>query len=164
MRNENSVGFQVREISRLIDRAMFIKSMENGADKITASHGWMMDYLYHNRDREIYQKTMEQEFHMSKSTVTSVVQAMEKSGYITRVGVEHDARLKKIVLTPAGEQFYRDSQRFILEVEREIQGDISPEEMASFMKTINQMRQNLLEGFPGDKKHKKETIQEEKTC
>lgn len=91
MRCEDSVGFHVKEISNLMDRAMFVRSMEQGADKITASHGWMISYLYHNREKEIYQKTMESEFHMPKSTVTSILQAMEKSGFITREGVAHDA-------------------------------------------------------------------------
>lgn len=143
MRCEDSVGFHVKEISNLMDRAMFVRSMEQGADKITASHGWMISYLYHNREKEIYQKTMEREFHMPKSTVTSILQAMEKSGFITREGVAHDARLKKILLTEAGRRFYRSTKEFMEEIDQAMCGEITAEELAVFMKVVWQMEENL---------------------
>lgn len=143
MRCEDSTGFHVKEISHLMDRAMFLRSMEQGADKVTASHGWMISYLYHHDDREIYQKTMELEFHMPKSTVTSILQAMEKSGYITREGVAHDARLKKILLTDAGKRFYRSTEEFMKEIEQAMRNGISEEELSVFMKVVARMEENL---------------------
>lgn len=147
MRCEDSVGFHVKEISHLMDRAMFVRSVEQGADKLTASHGWMISYLYHNGDKDTYQKTMEREFHMPKSTITSILQAMEKSGYIIREGVAHDARLKRILLTDEGKQFYLGTEEFIREIEQKMRSGISPEELSVFMKVIEQMENNLKTGL-----------------
>ena len=86
---------------------------------------------------------METELHIAKSTVTSILQAMERSGYITREGVAHDARLKKILLTEEGKKLYRDSEEYIRGVEKRIRGDIPQEDLDVFMRTVMQMEENL---------------------
>ena len=143
MKCEDSIGFHFREVNHLMERCLYLRHLKGGAGKITASHGWMISYLYHNMDKEIYQKTMETEFHMAKSTVTSILQAMERSGYITREGVAHDARLKKILLTEEGKKLYRDSEEYIRGVEKRIRGDIPQEDLDVFMRTVMQMEENL---------------------
>ena len=143
MKCEDSIGFHFREVNHLMERCLYLRHLKGGADKITASHGWMISYLYHNMDKEIYQKTMETEFHMAKSTVTSILQAMERSGYITREGVAHDARLKKILLTEEGKKLYRDSEEYIRGVEKRIRGDIPQEDLDVFMRTVMQIEENL---------------------
>ena len=57
MRNEEQVGYQIKELGRLLDRNIYQKSILNaGGDAITAMHGWMIGYLYHHRDEEVFQK------------------------------------------------------------------------------------------------------------
>ena len=143
MKCEDSIGFHFREVNHLMERCLYLRHLKGGADKITASHGWMISYLYHNMDKEIYQKNMEMEFHMAKSTVTSILQAMERSGYITREGVAHDARLKRILLTEKGRRLYHDSEEYIRDAEKRIRGDIPAEDLEVFMRTVMQMEENL---------------------
>jgi len=50
-------------------------------------------------NRDIYQKDIETEFKIRRSSVTSVLNTLEKNGFIQRCSVENDGRLKKIVLT-----------------------------------------------------------------
>ena len=45
-------------------------------------------------------------FGVNRSTVTSIVKLMEKKGYIERENVPGDARLKKLILTPLGEEMH----------------------------------------------------------
>lgn len=49
--------------------------------------------------KDVYQKDLESEFKISRSSVTSLLNTMEKNGFIIRQPVKNDARLKKIVLT-----------------------------------------------------------------
>ena len=137
------VGHQVHRIDRSISKLLEMRVKEEGLDEIALMHGWILRYLYEHQDKEIYQKTMETEFHMAKSTVTSILQAMERSGYITREGVAHDARLKKILLTEEGKKLYRDSEEYIRGVEKRIRGDIPQEDLDVFMRTVMQMEENL---------------------
>lgn len=51
----------------------------------------------------IFQKDIEREFKIKGSSVTSVLNNLEKNGYILRKSVERDKRLKQIVLTEKAE-------------------------------------------------------------
>ena len=51
----------------------------------------------------IIRKDIEEEFQIRKSTVTGILQLMEKNGFIYRESVEKDARLKRIVPTKKAE-------------------------------------------------------------
>ena len=53
--------------------------------------------------KDLYQKDIEEEFQIRKSTVTGYVQLMEKNGYLTRESVKGDARKKRLVPTEKAE-------------------------------------------------------------
>ncbi|MCI8585951.1 MAG: MarR family transcriptional regulator [Lachnospiraceae bacterium] len=64
----------------------------------------MLGYLYF-RSREgkkVFQKELEEEFKIRKSSVTSVIQILEKKGLVRRTGVPQDARKKELMLTEQG--------------------------------------------------------------
>ena len=55
--------------------------------------------LLETMHKDLYQKDIEEEFQIRKSTVTGYVQLMEKNGLIQRKSVESDARLKSLIPT-----------------------------------------------------------------
>ena len=56
----------------------FIKcAAEAELDEVTLMHGWIMGYLYSNQDKNIYQKTIESDFNINRSTVTTILKLME---------------------------------------------------------------------------------------
>ena len=52
---------------------------------------------------DVYQKDIEEEFRIRKSTVTGILKLLEKNGFIRRESVPQDARLKRIVPTARAE-------------------------------------------------------------
>ena len=99
MRGEKDVGFEIRTLSNLIRRDVE-RNIANMDPKPNGRiHGWAINYFYENRDRDIFQKDFEEKFSIRRSTASNMLKLMEKDGYIKRVSVENDARLKKIVLT-----------------------------------------------------------------
>ena len=46
--------------------------------------------LFESLGRDVYQKDLEEAFHIRKSTVTGILQLMEKNGFIKRESVEKD--------------------------------------------------------------------------
>ncbi|MDE7318930.1 MAG: MarR family winged helix-turn-helix transcriptional regulator [Lachnospiraceae bacterium] len=64
----------------------------------------MIGYLYFQsrRQRKVFQGQLEEEFKIRKSSVTSVLQILEKKGLVRRTGVPGDARKKELVLTEQG--------------------------------------------------------------
>ena len=102
IRRDEKIGFEIRKLDHMIARNLQAHVKAAGIDEITLMHGWIIRYLYANRDRDIFQKDIERYFSIGRSTVTNIIQLMEKKGFIGRESVEHDARLKKVVLTEKG--------------------------------------------------------------
>ena len=151
MRNEEQIGYQIKELSRLLDKNIWQKSILNaGGDTVTAMHGWMIGYLYHHRDQEVFQKDMEADFHMAKSSVTAALQNLEKNGYIVRVSVERDARLKKIELTEAGIGFHDDIQKSIDHMEEKLVAGLSKEQKQDLFAMLLQVKKQLEDEIASD--------------
>ena len=79
-----SIGHEIKAIDHLMQRKMIMTASKSGLDKVTIMHGWIIGYLILNLDRDIYQKDIESEFAISRSTVTNILKLMEKKGYIKR--------------------------------------------------------------------------------
>lgn len=140
------VGYEIKALDQLIRRAIVNISLKNGMDQVTVMHGWIIGYLYRNREKDIYQKDLEAEFQITRSTVTSILKLMEKKGYIERVSVEKDARLKKLILTEKAIAIQRKNCMDINQIlEKQLIRDISPEEMEIFCRVLHRMRHNLEE-------------------
>jgi DNA-binding MarR family transcriptional regulator len=61
----------------------------------------IIDYIYRNEQaQDIFQRDVEHEFNIQKSSATTLLKLMEKRGLIVRVAMVNDSRYKKILLTP----------------------------------------------------------------
>jgi DNA-binding MarR family transcriptional regulator len=120
-------------------------SAKESADLMTGMHGYLIRYLYENRDKTIFQRDIEKQFSISRSTVTVTLQLMEKNGLITRESVEKDARLKRIQLTEKAQNLHLQIEADIAKFEAQLTRGITPEEEAVFLKVLEKMRNNLKE-------------------
>lgn len=144
MEDFKSVGYEIKTLDNMICRAVMNISLKNGMDQVTVMHGWIIGYLYKNQDRDIYQKDLESEFHITRSTVTNILKLMEKKGYIQRVSVEKDARLKKLVLTEKAKKIQCQTFTDIHDrLEKQLMQGISEEELAVFQEVLKKMKKNL---------------------
>jgi DNA-binding MarR family transcriptional regulator len=67
---------------------------------LTGTQGAILHFIYkESKGRDIFQRDIEAEFDIRRSSVTSVLQGLEQGGFIRRESVEDDARLKKLTLT-----------------------------------------------------------------
>lgn len=152
MRNEEQIGYQIKELCRLLDKAIYYKGLLNtNGDAVTARDGWMLGYLYHRRDKEVFQKDVEADFHMAKSSVTAALQGLEKNGYIRREPVERDARLKKIVVTERGIQLHDSIKQSIEDMERKLAADLTPEQRQQLFAMWEQIKHRLEQEITSDK-------------
>ena len=142
---EFHIGKAIHEVDNLIYRNMLAQGRKYGYDQVTVMNGWIVKYLLMNQDKDIFQKDIEMEFGITKSTVAGIIKLMEQKGFIERVSVPRDARLKKLILTDKGReyeekmgaQFQRDEQMY-----RE---NITDEEFEIFIRVLNKIKQNVKE-------------------
>lgn len=140
---EQRVGFEIRRLNCVVSRGLEKKVREAGIDEITLMHGWIMRYLYDNREKDVFQKDLEKQFSIGRSTVTNIIQIMEKKGYIRREFVEHDARLKKVLLTPRGIESHETIERLIDTLNAKMLKGIAEEELQVFLNVAKKIRENV---------------------
>lgn len=96
MKGERHVGGEIRVLSNLIKRCM-----DDGMPpETTGMQGWIIGFLHRNEDRDMFQRDVEAEFNIRRSTATGILQLMEKNGFLLREPVAYDARLKSWCLRP----------------------------------------------------------------
>nr|WP_286173018.1 MarR family transcriptional regulator [Caproiciproducens sp. MSJ-32] len=93
--------------------------------------------------KDVFQKDIEEKFTIRRSTVTGVLQSMERNGYIIRETVPYDARLKKIVLTEKAINLHDQVMLEIEEFEKRITRNVSEEELEIFIQILNKLKKNL---------------------
>jgi len=106
-------------------------------------HGRVVDYLIAHQNEDIYQKDIENAFEIRRSTASKILKSMETHHLIQRIPVEHDARLKKIVLTKKAIKFLEKIQNNMQQFENKITKNITKEELDVFFTTIDKMKKNL---------------------
>jgi DNA-binding MarR family transcriptional regulator len=131
----------------MIGRAMHMLANEKGIDDMTMMNGWVIMYLCHHRNNDVFQKDIEREMKITKSSVTGIVQMMEQKGYITRTAVAGDARLKKIVITKEGEKMKTLMETSFDEAERKLDKCLSTDEQNQLLGLIGKLDDGLTEDY-----------------
>jgi DNA-binding MarR family transcriptional regulator len=105
---------------------------------------WTIIFLNDQSDKEIFQKDLEKQFSIRRPTATTLLKRLEELGYITRVPVDYDARLKKIVLTQKAKDATEQMQIANQELQKLMEESITPEEKEQFISTLRKIKENLL--------------------
>lgn len=101
MKDENYPMREIVNLSRIWHRVIESRMADLGLSSIQCR---MLGHLYFQASsgKKVFQRELEEEFKIRKSSVTSVIQIMEKKGLIRRIQVPGDARKKELVLTKQG--------------------------------------------------------------
>ena len=149
-RREEKIGFEIRRLDHMLGRNMQAHVRAAGIDEVTLMHGWIIRYLYTNQDKDVFQKDIEQYFSIGRSTVTNIIQVMERKGYIARESVEHDARLKKVVLTEKGIRNQEMLEDLVESLDTRLVDGITDEELYVFYSVIEKLKRNLTKQICSD--------------
>ena len=115
-------------------------------DELTPMQRHILNYiLLETLHRDIYQKNLEEEFQVRKSTVSGILKLIEKNGFIYRESVKEDARLKRILPTKKAEALRPGILEHIHETEIRMTEGVSEQDLFLCKKVLYQMCQNLAE-------------------
>ena len=147
---EYNTTTEIREVGKLLCvlNNSLRRKMESTAEMkeiqdISGKNGWIIGFLFRNQDHPVYQKDLEKEFGITRSTASKVVILMEKNGYIERQGVEGDARLKQLVMTDKARSIATCMMQNILSVEETLKKGFSEEELNQLISYMNRILNNL---------------------
>lgn len=150
MEKEKQIHFQLHRTSRLIKRYLDNSHTKSYIDNVTGNHGYIIGYIYENSDRDIFQRDIEKEFNLRGSTVTNMLNLMEKNGLIERKSVDGDRRLKRIVLTQKAIEIQQLVNGDFEKLEKTISKGVDKKDIEVFFSVLDKINSNIKEESEND--------------
>ncbi|WP_320129809.1 MarR family transcriptional regulator [uncultured Sphaerochaeta sp.] len=139
------IGLEIRILNNLIKRYVDFSSKKGEIDAITGNNAWIIGYLSENAEegRDVYQRDIEDHFHITRSTVSNVLSLMEQKDLILRQTVDQDGRLRKIVLTEKAQKLENLMKQDISEMEQILTKGFSEAELKIFYGFLQRVQKNV---------------------
>lgn len=146
MKQQRAIGFEIKCLSNMIRRKLDTTFSSSEFDGLTGTQNAMMGYIMdHEETQDIFQKDIEEEFNIRRSSATVMLQGLEQRGYIRRTQIEKDARLKKIELTEKARKLQKRVRSEIDRFHEQLEKDLSKEEKEEFFRLLDKIKSNLKE-------------------
>ena len=138
------LGFDIGRIKHIISRKMDAAIINTISDNLTVSQAYVIDFIsMAGKDKDIFQKDLEKHFDLKRSSISLMLNNMEKNDLIQRVPVAEDARLKKIILTEKALLLNKNISNAIDSIENKLSDSLTLEEINTFYKVLDKIRNNL---------------------
>lgn len=137
------IGYRIKTLSNMMKRNMERKFGPR-QDRATLMQGWIIGFLSDREEKgvETFQKDIEEEFSINRSTTSEMLKLMTKRGMIERLPVEKDARLKKIVLTDESRAINEHIDRTLRKMYESLTEGLTEEEIQAFVKVLDKLIAN----------------------
>ncbi|WP_051685533.1 MarR family transcriptional regulator [Clostridium sp. KNHs205] len=126
------------------------KNIKYLADENLIKHGITFEQVRvmrfldsYSSDNPANQKDVEIMFELKRSSVTNILQNMEKNGLVTRSGDALDGRMKKVWLTEKGKDLYLHLRSYLVKLEEVIVQGMTEEEKDMFRLLLKKSIQNV---------------------
>lgn len=141
-RHQEEAGRMIHIVSHQLKRSIFLSG--SGDSELTNMQNRVLHYILRkNTETSVYQKDIEKEFHIRKSTATEILQLMEKNGFLYRECSQKDGRMKKIIPTDKALEIHQQVINRIGRVEKCLKDGIDEADYQTCLKVLRQMSENL---------------------
>lgn len=127
-------------------RVITIK-MKNKSDKslsefgLTSQQGHTIGYISSNEG--IIQKDLADFFNKRDATMTSMLQGLEKKGFIERRIPENNEREKRVYLMPKGKELIESFDKKFQEIENDVTKSLTDDEIQTLLRLLTKINNNL---------------------
>ncbi len=137
------IGYRIKTLSNMMKRNMECQFGPRN-DRTTLMQGWIIGFLSDREEKglETFQKDIEEEFSINRSTTSEMLKLMTKRGMIQRLPVAKDARLKKIVLTDESRAINQHIDRTLREMHARFTEGLTETEIESFIVVLDKLIAN----------------------
>ena len=135
---------EIKELINTTFKASLNKTNRFGLNNLTQIQ--IVKHLLDNEDTEVYQKDFENSLRLRKSTISGILDTMEKNRIIVRLSSEKDARGKIIKLSEEFRKQKEDMIKEMVKIDERIIEDISEEDLKVFYRVIDKMKDNINKG------------------
>ena len=140
---KKKIGKELRSLNNLIRRYLENHAHKKTVDNITGTNGWIIGYLSDHMGRDVFQRDLEEEFGITRSTASRVIDLMVRKGLVERQSVARDARLKKLVLTEKALEISGWMHEDGIHLEQTLLKGFTQDEIEALRASIERMKSNL---------------------
>ena len=133
-------GFLVHDVSRL---RRVVVDRELRPLGVTRSQWWVLAFL--SRRDGMTQTALAADLDLTKVAIGGLLDRMETTGLVQRRFDASDGRIRRVYLTRAGTRVVRDIRKRVNQIELEILGPNSEEEIQVTVRTLHRMKMLLLQ-------------------
>lgn len=138
------IGLKIRILANELNRKSAEILKEDNGEASSSIQMRILNFIHRRNSQQIpvYQKDIEQEFDIRRSTATGVLQTMEKRLFIERSSCKEDNRYKTIILTELGEHKVKENIVKLHKFDELLVRGIPEEELAIFFKLLEKLSEN----------------------
>lgn len=140
---QRKIGIDIHRLDNRIRRYVQRSVTQYEMEAVSGTNGRIVRFLSEHADRDVYQKDLESEFGITRSTASRVLRLMEQKGLVERQSVPHDARLKKLLLTERSRKLVQQMCQTGTTVDTRLLSGFSPQEVQTLYGFLDRMFQNL---------------------
>lgn len=134
-------------VHRIRELSLYVKngindSISKEVKGVTHINGIILHILKkaEERNEALYQKDLEEKLCRSKSTMSEILNSMEKHQYIKRVPLKEDSRKKQLILTPLGKETDQKVGEVILSYELSLKNKLTKDELESLLLIMEKLK------------------------
>lgn len=111
---------------------------------VTHQQGKILCYINDKSTvRDVFQNELEEVFQIRRSSITSLLNNLEKKELILRQDCVEDKRIKKLVLTQSAQKNIAEIKQVLSSIENKLVEGMSTEEKAQFANLLHRALKNL---------------------
>ncbi|GKQ43321.1 transcriptional regulator [Companilactobacillus sp. RD055328] len=138
---EESISHSLKVLNNQISRDINTFALQF---KLTGTQIQILDFLNgFTANKNVFQKDVEKEFNIRRSTATNILKNMEEKDLIKRTALPSDSRLKIIEVQKSGQDIQREISKFLKETDNSILNKLGAFERRSFIKSLHKISNNL---------------------
>ena len=139
-----AIGCKINYVSNIIKREIEKLESIEALERVSGTNSFILVYIL---EKEIvFQKDIEKEFGITRSTASKVISLMESKGLIIRKSVSNDLRLKQLVLTDEAKKIVLGVKEDLNKFEKRLTYGLTEEEKELLSSILGKIEKNIFEG------------------
>ena len=135
-----SMGMLINSAQRAMTKKFVQNAMDSGYDIsldqwLVLGPIWQLESVSQKKLGEICLK--------EKTSISRIIDVLEKKNLVVRIEDQIDHRIKRIVLTNAGKQLFFDVLPIMEKTREEVRGDIPDDDISIFKSVLSKILENL---------------------
>lgn len=138
---EESISHLIKVLNNQISRDINTFALQF---KLTGTQIQILDFLNgFSANENVFQKDVEKEFNIRRSTATNILKNMEEKDLIKRTALPTDSRLKIIEVQESGQKIQKEISKFLADTDNKILDSLGAFEKRSFIKSLRKLPEKL---------------------